>query len=149
MKRLFIRKDDFLGIFPRKGEKCLKLRDSVILHGRSVRWLPIDGRDIVLADQWWTSKHYVHADAVADGAIPSSACRPGQQSAALVWVADCPDGVLLGRDYRITVHAGASCWQSTIPAGSRIYACDSGSPRQTATWWVVPPPVKINQESTS
>ena len=135
---LVINKTRFGGIFPRKGEKCVRI-DPDWRYGQT-RWIPVKGREVVIAKQVLCSESYLPVDHIDPqdlakipewkhwGALDGS----GKQ----VWMRDLPiDGVRLAKDWRTYRCDGPSTDRFTVPAGTRIFSGDGGDATQAGYHW--------------
>jgi hypothetical protein len=136
---LVINREFFGGIFPHKGEKCVRV-DPRRPWRESVRWIPVRGREVIVARPVGCSQPYLPTDAVEPedlAKIPSWKFWQAQNGAGQrVWMKDLPaEGVRLAKDWRTYECAGPSEEKFTVPAGTRIIAGDSGDAAQAGYHW--------------
>ena len=132
---LIVNTHSFGGIFPHKGEKCAK-----ISSWRGVRWIPLKGREVILARQRHCSQGYVPVECLDPAFLVSLEAHQiwrgqvGEQK--FVWKRDFPaDGVKLVRDWRTVEHDGPNTYRFTVPKGTVIIPGDSGNPAQAGYHW--------------
>jgi hypothetical protein len=135
---LVINKTAFGGIFPHKGEKCVRLMPN--WRYDSVRWLPVNGRRVVVAKQRTCSERYVPAECLdpkfVETLLPHQVWNGNANGGPFVWKRDFPaEGVRLMKDWRTYACYGPDTDRFTIPAGTVIIAGDGGDAAQAGYHW--------------
>jgi hypothetical protein len=138
MDRLIVNADSFGGVFTHKGERCARIDDA----WSGTRWIPVQGREVVVARQRHCSQGYVPAECLPEAflaTLPEWAVWRGQTSARLfVWKTDLPvDGIRLVRDWTTYVCDGPSINRFVVPAGPVIIHGESGCPAQAGYHWEI------------
>ena len=136
---LIINKEFFGGVFPHKGKKCVRLNPS--WRYDTVRWVPINGRELIVARQRTCSPGYVPAECLnpefVRGLLPHQIWK-GNAGGTFVWKRDFPrSGVLLVKDWRTYACFGPSTEKFTVPAGTVIIGGDGGDAAQAGYHWEV------------
>jgi len=138
MQQLIINADMFDGIFPRKGEKSVRVNDP----WSGTRWIPTNGRKVVVARQRHCSQGYVPAECLPQAFLETLKDWQiwiGQTGGYFVWLRDLPaTGIRLVKDWPSYVcNGGDGITRFTVPAGTLIIPGESGSPAQAGYHWEV------------
>jgi len=138
MNQLIVNADMFGGIFSRKGEKAVRVDDP--FSGR--RWIPTNGRTVVVARQRFCSERFVPAECLPEeflATLKEWQIWRGQVGGRYVWEADLPaSGVRLVKDWPSYVcNGGDGITRFTVPAGTVIIAGQSGNPSTAGYHWEV------------
>ena len=138
-QQLIINADMFGGVFAHKGERCVRVDDP--FSGR--RWIPVQGREVVVARQRHCSEGYIPAECLPQefvATLPEWAVWRGQVSdRRYVWKHDLPDtGVRLVKDWHSYVcNGGDGISRFTVPAGTTVIAGTVGDPATAGYHWEV------------
>lgn len=138
MNQLIINANMFGGIFSRKGEKSVRVDDP--FSGR--QFVPVNGREVVVARQRRCSQRYVPAECLPQAFLETLKDWQiwiGQTGGYFVWLRDLPaTGIRLVKDWPSYVcNGGDGITRFTVPAGTVIIAGDSGNPHQAGYHWEV------------
>ena len=107
------------------------------------RWIPTNGRKVVVARRRFCSERYVPAECLPEEFLATlkewQIWRGQVGEQRFVWKADLPStGVRLVADWRSYVCNGADgISRFTVPAGTVIIAGDSGNPSTAGYHWEV------------
>ena len=137
-QQLIINADSFGGIFPHKGEKSVRVTDPF----SGTRWIPVQGREIVVARQRRCSEGYIPAECLPQefvATLKEWQVWLGQTgNRRFVWKADLPaTGVCLVKDWPSYECDGPSINRFVVPAGTTVIPGQSGSPAQAGYHWEV------------
>ena len=128
----------FRGIFPRKGRRCARVE----LPWGETRWVPVDGRDVVVAKSVACSQSYLPVEVLAPDALVKlqSYVWDGRMGGKFVWMRDLPaEGVVLAKNWSTYECNGPSTSSFLVPAGTRILAGAAGTPAVAGHHWQVQP----------
>jgi len=138
MEQLIVNAAYFGGIFTRKGERCIRIDDP--FSGR--QWLPILGREVIVARKRVCSENYIPADCLPEAfvaGLPGWAVWYGRISRIqYVCMRDIPtDGIDLIRTWRSYVCRDGGRTFFTVPAGTTIIPGEPGSLHEAGHHWEV------------
>jgi len=136
-QQLIINADSFGGIFSRKGQKSVRVNDPF----SGTRWIPVQGREVVVARQRHCSEGYIPAECLPQdfvATLPEWEVWQGQTGGRYVWKHDLPDtGVRLVADWQTYVCDGPGISRFTVPAGTTVIAGTVGDPATAGYHWEV------------
>ena len=136
MQQLIINADSFGGIYPRKGEKSVRIKSR-----SGTRWIPVQDREVVVARQRHCSERYVPAECLPEdflATLKEWQIWQGRTGGHFVWKHDLPAaGIRLVKDWHSYECDGPSTHRFTVPAGTLVIAGDSGNPAQAGYHWEV------------
>lgn len=138
MKQLIINAEFFGGIFPNKGKRSVRVNDP--FSGR--RWIPLNGRQVVVARQRRCSEGYIPAECLPQEFLqtlaPHQIWRGQTSDRKFVWKADLPAaGVRLVADWHSYECDGPDMYRFTVPAGTTIIPGGTGNAAQAGYHWEV------------
>ena len=137
-QQLIINAESFGGVFSRKGEKSVRVDDPF----SGTRWIPVYGREVVVARQRFCSERYVPAECLPEDFLATlkewQIWRGQVGDRKFVWKSDLPaSGVRLVKDWHSYECDGPSTHRFTVPAGTLVIAGDSGNAAQAGYHWEV------------
>ena len=138
MKQLIINAESFGGVFPHKGEKCVQVNDP--WSGR--RWIPTNGREVVVARKRECSEAYVPAECLPQEFVAGlkdwQVWNGLSSGTPYVWMRDLPvDGIRLVKDWKSYANVDGGRNRFTVPAGTLVIPGEPGNLYESGHHWEV------------
>ena len=139
MRPLIIHHLRYGGQFPHKGKKCVKIKPSY--DRENAKWIPINGRPVVIATTISCSDDYLPAHCVPKNVVsnlPKHRVWIGHAGGGpFVWLRDLPEeGIVLEADWSHTVHNGPNMYRTVVRYGTRIFAGSTGAAEFPGYVWI-------------
>jgi len=137
-QQLIINADSFGGIYPHKGAKSVRVNDPF----SGTRWIPVQGREVVVARQRHCSEGYVPVECLPQEFVATlkewQVWHGLSSGTPYVWMRDLPvDGIRLTADWRTYASVDGGRNRFTVPAGTLVIPGEPGNLYESGHHWEV------------